>query len=158
MGMYTEINLAVRLRKDTPQGVIDTLTQMTTPDGKPQPHDHPFFKTGRWTWCLTSGGSYYFDATPMRSFRYDDIGGFWALTVITNIKNYTGEWQHLLDWLSPYLDEPQDGDYFGTYRYEESDLPDLIIYDGGKLRIRCIKELEPTDEPVEDVAPVDTEG
>lgn len=128
MGMYTQLQLAIDLKFDTPKAVTDILQAMITMDlgwhkGWELP-DHPFFNTDRWSWCLQSGGSYYFDGGTHREFRYDRIAECYKLTLLTNIKNYNSEWQHFLHWLQPYIDT--EG-FIGFLWYEEWERPKLIF-------------------------------
>lgn len=131
--MYTEVAIGVEFKEDAPKSVIDILSWMADPDAddKPQPPvtDHALFKTERWTWMLRSGGSYYFDAQPSLVWRYDDISRSWFLTVWTNIKNYSSEWQAFLDFIGPHLCYDYRR-FIGYYRYEEEEDPTLLYADG----------------------------
>lgn len=133
MGMYTELAIGVRFKQDLATPVRDTLAYMTANaprDPFAPPVEHRLFGTDRWRWMLQSGGSYYFSAQPCCIWRYDDISNAWFLTVWTNIKNYTDEWDAFLDFILPHLDE--DG-YIGTYRYEEDENPTLLYVERGAL-------------------------
>jgi hypothetical protein len=136
MGMYTELNIGVKLKEETPPDVIAALNFMATGELKPDPlPDHALFRTERWDWALRSGGSYYFDARPVLEWRQDEINKQWYLTVCTNIKNYSQEWERFLDFIAPWLDAGPDEDYIGTYRYEENDRPTLLFADGATIRM-----------------------
>jgi hypothetical protein len=135
MGMYTELCLGVWLKPGLPDDIVRVLTFMAEAnDNVPDPPhaDHPLFRTERWRWMLQSGGSYYFDAQPCLVWKLDDISKSWFLTVLTNIKNYSREWECFLDFLAPYVDASED-QYLGTYRYEESDRPSLLFYRKGRI-------------------------
>lgn len=137
MGMYTELNIGIELKRETPSEVIAALKHMALGDAYPVVKlDHPFFETDRWTWALRSGGSYYFDAKPYIRFEYDNISSSWFLTVCTNIKNYRGEWEKMLDWLGPWIST--DG-YIGTYRYEEAERPTLLFAENDKVRFEAAR-------------------
>jgi hypothetical protein len=129
--MYTELSIGVEFRKDTPPDVINTISSMAEGDGRSHGIDHPLFQTERWGWMLRYGGSYYFDTKPHLSWAKDEITNTWHLTFGTNIKNYSNEWEHFLDFIAPHL--KTDG-YIGTYRYEESAAPTLLYAEGGCIR------------------------
>lgn len=124
MGMYTELNIGVELKRDTPQEVIDVIDYMAgnkeTIENIP---NHPLFDTSRWAYLLRAS-SYYFDAQPINHFKRDDITGTYFLTSVSNLKNYHSEIELFLDWISKYIDT--DG-FIGYKRYEESRYPTLII-------------------------------
>jgi hypothetical protein len=128
MGMYTELNIGVKFRTDTPSAVIDALLFMVLAEGdakRPASPSicHPLFEAERWTWMLRSEGSYYFDRVAYRAMEFDEITGAWFLSVATNIKNYSDEWQHFIDFIAPWIET--DG-FIGTYRYEADDAPTLL--------------------------------
>ena len=145
MGMYTELNLGVRLKEDLPEDVISALKRMVSSqdiegiedrkafrDSTDWP-DHPFFKMTRSRWCLHSC-SYYFDAQPMCQFKWDEISKCWYLTFVANIKNYALEWQSFIDWLTPHIDGGDYGpEHIGHYRYEEDEYPTILMLEKGKV-------------------------
>lgn len=126
MGMYTELVFASRLKRNTPQDVVDILRAMTEEEGYELlniPGDN-FFKCDRWRWLFTCD-SYYFDGETNTIFTYDDILKTYILTIRSNLKNYNLEIQKFLKWIKPYLDKYED-DFLGYYRYEEDESPTLI--------------------------------
>lgn len=129
MGMYTELNIGFRLKRETPPNVVTALQSLV--DGVDVTLDHPFFTTARGQWCLRSAGSYYFPCPPMRRVHVDSIDSR-RFGVVTNIKNYDREWELFLDWIGPYVDA-NEGEYLGTYRYEEEARPTFIVMGDGKL-------------------------
>lgn len=154
MGMYTELNLSIKLKKDTPDDIIKAITYMCESDeGNDYVDctvdfntDHKLFKDSRWSWMLQSGGSYYFDTTPHLTWRYDDISKQHYLSFCTNIKNYNSEWENLLDYLAPHIDsnteyykedeipkEDWQKRYISTYRYEEAEKPTLLYALDGEV-------------------------
>lgn len=136
MGMYTELNIAVEFKKNTPQDIITAVQYMVDNNYSDEfKKDHELFKTDRWDWMLRSGGSYYFDAKPSLTFSLDEITGTYFLTVINNIKNYDQEWEKLLDYIAPHVN---DG-YVGTYRYEEYRYPQLVEIKDGKYTLTQTK-------------------
>jgi hypothetical protein len=138
MGMYTELNIGIEFKKETPKLVIETLLYMVgqRTELAPRP-DHELFQTDRWEWMLRSEGSYYFDHKPTLFFDQDNLTNTWSLSFCTNLKNYCGEWEKFLNWISPYVDTHG---YIGTYRYEEDRLPTLLIINDQVIRFLRLPE------------------
>lgn len=140
MGMYTELNLGVNFRKDTPQNIIDILKYMLGDSPvrfeyiKPQLPEHPLFETERWAIMLVCD-SYYFDGQTDSSIHYDDISESYYLNVRCNLKNYSSEIEHFLSFIQPYL--YTDG-FIGYTRYEEDDDPTLIYNTPKGIELRWI--------------------
>lgn len=130
MGMYTELRMAARIIEDAPPHVIEILEYMLTPDNDGNPPfkkpDHPFFQTDRWYFMLRCD-SYYFDADTNSHLNYDEILKQYVLTIQCNLKNYDGEINKFIDWLTPYIDASK-GDFLGHKRYEESEHPTLLYH------------------------------
>lgn len=122
MGMYTELNIGVSLRSDTPENIINVLRYMLGDPDKPELPDHPLFSTDRWTFMLRCD-SYYFDGRTDSSMVRDDIDDEYKLNVRCNLKNYSNEIDLFLDFIQPYLET--EG-FLGYKRYEEDDDPTLI--------------------------------
>lgn len=131
MGDYTELNCALVLRRDTPEEVIAVLKYLQEEEWFPPemqlPQD-PFFTKDHWKHILSSA-SYYFAATePESSLRWDKISLDWRLTIRTNMKNYDGEIEAFLDWLSPYFDMTP-GAFLGYIRFEYAEVPTLVYHE-----------------------------
>ena len=126
MGMYTELNINVELKDDTPKEVIEILKYMLDNNlTKPELLSHDLFYTDRWEHML-KGDSYYFDADTHSTLRYGEICESWYLNIQCNLKNYDNEIDKFINFITPYVDT--DG-FWGYKRYEEDDDPTLI-YDG----------------------------
>lgn len=140
MGMYTELNIGVNLRSDTPENIIDILKHMLEDDEDVCTTDHPLFETERWRFMLRCD-SYYFDGHTDSSMVKDNISGEYELNVRCNIKNYDDEIEQFLDFIQPYLES--DG-FLGYKRYEEFDDPTLIYNDkyGNGIKYRMVCDLE----------------
>jgi len=123
MGTFTELNMAVRLKEDTPSDVISVINSMI--DGAIIPIEtpnHPFFKTDRW-WKLFVEDSYYFAGDTHSTFKFNGIMNQYTLTIRSNLKNYSYEIELFLNFLHPYIDT------YGFIGYEmdqRCDEPDLI--------------------------------
>jgi len=145
--MYTELSIGFYFKEDTPKKVIDIIEYMVSPEKRDEIEEteelglpeHPLFHTERWQWMLNSAGSYYFRRKPSLVWLFDDIKKQWNLSFTTNIKNYDSEWQKFCHWIAPYVEE--DEAPIGTYRYEEDELPTLVIADKGIIRFGNIVDL-----------------
>lgn len=131
MGMYTQLHYGVRLKKNTPQQVVDLLQFMLGDEAKKPTElpDHDLFRTSRWSYMLTCD-SYYFNYKTCSNMRLDDIAGQWFFSVTCNVKNYNNEIEKFIDWLMPYV-EAMEGDFLGYSRYEETETPTIIYYSKG---------------------------
>lgn len=132
MGMYTSLHLAVNLKKDTPEEVVNILKFLVNRDSPPPEAlpDHPFFRAERWGMVL-SCDSYYFSGTQFGVLEWDEILDAYTLTTLSNMKNYGDEIFLFLDWLHPYLDA-FPGDFLGYTQYEECPEPELLFYATGE--------------------------
>ena len=122
MGMYTEFHFNAEVQDDN--DVLAVLRYMIDGDSEPLPlPDHPLFDTDRWRVMLRMD-SYYFDADTHSTLRADCQGGQY-LCIRCNLKNYDGEIEKFIDWITPHL-KKHEGDFLGFYRYEETEQPTLI--------------------------------
>jgi len=124
MGMYTEIYVNVDLKEETPQEIIDTLSQLCEglrPSGFPK-------RSG----LLFNNGSYYTPFTYVRSLTYDEISRQWSFLGKGDLKNYSGEVEHFFSWLMPWVDG-SPGDFVGYHRYEEDQKPTLVFIPEEKM-------------------------
>lgn len=124
MGMYTELHFNAELRRDVPADVLAVLRFMVDGGDMPGLPDHPLFKAPRWRLLFTCD-SYYFDADTHSTLRFDEISNTHYLCIRANLKNYDGEIDKFVAWITPYLDK-HDGDFLGFKRYEEDEWPTLI--------------------------------
>lgn len=126
MGMYTEFHFNSRLKGDVPAEVIEMLKFMLGEDLlSPKLPAHPLFSTDRWKRMLLSG-SCYFDTLFGSRLKRDEFSPYWVISVRCNLKNYCGEIEKFVDWISPYLDKTK-GKFLGFYRYETNEMPTLIF-------------------------------
>lgn len=156
MGYYTELVMAIQLKRDTPTEVIEMLSYLADTFQKEKPDikfSHPFFNTERWPLIL-DGDSYYLDGITNSLFEYDDISKAHYLTVRSNLKNYDNEIMHFLHWIAPYS---QSGTYtpprghpptgpgrsFVGYFCEPDDnsLPTLIFMREGKIYLSEVTDV-----------------
>lgn len=138
MGMYTELNMHVALKKNTNSSIIDILKYMTTGDKYAKAWmngfadlDHDIFNTSRWDWMLQSD-SYLFPATTHSELNFDGVTEQYFLDIQCNFENYNDELMLFLCWLNPYIDAKED-EYIGYWRTEEDLEPRLLHY----FEIKC---------------------
>lgn len=119
MGMYTQLSFYAKLRKDTPEQVIQTMFHLLNI----KEIENPLFKasSGR---CVLIGGSAYFDETYFNvSFRK----GHWIFKTQSNIKNYEDELQQFINWIKPFVLKGMfDSGSFAMTLYEEDEIPILF--------------------------------
>lgn len=128
MGMYTQLSVAFNLQQDVPADVPRLLQWMAGEETEQPPlPDHPLFQYPRKVSGLLTRGSYYFDGPTTSIVGWDTINEFWAVLAHCNMKNYGSEIEHFLDWVAPYIDIDYPWQYIGTKRYEEDELPTLVI-------------------------------
>lgn len=131
MGMYTELNIGVRICP-TPT-VLQKLNYMLGEDTEDVHIDHPLFTDStRWKHMLLCD-SYYFDGKADSKLFIDDLcpdKPMYFLNVRCNLKNYDEEIEKFMDWLCPYIET--EG-FLGYKRYEEQDDPTLIYKEHGEI-------------------------
>src|SRR5215475_970425 len=138
MGMYTELVLACKLKRDVPQEVLNLLRFLCGGvERPPRPADedlpeHPLFQSERWEGVLNAG-SFYFPGEPYSNLRVPSDSAY--LTVRSNLKNYGSEIEYFVQWVASYTES--EG-FVGYYRYEESPRPTLIFFHHGKARIETV--------------------
>ncbi|MHA1408867.1 MAG: hypothetical protein ACTSQY_00865 [Candidatus Odinarchaeia archaeon] len=74
MGTYTEFHLNVKLKRDTPNEIIDMLKFMVNNEKEELAvlPSHDLFKTDRWSY-IQMCQAYYFDMIPHSCVVYDDV-------------------------------------------------------------------------------------
>lgn len=144
MGMYTELNISIEFKKETPQYVIDAMDIMADKNEivrhLPNAIIHePLFRTDRWRWMLHSD-SYYFSGSQSLIWKFDKIADAWFLTVRSNLKNYCNEIELFLKFIAPWIAESE---YFiGYMRYEVFEHPTLLYARNGAIITRQVAEYE----------------
>jgi len=126
MGMYTELILGAKLKKDTPDTVIQSL-QYLLGYRSDMPNGFPFDGVRN----PLRGGSYYFGVTDaVYQMKYDDISEAWQISTRANIKNYNNEIENFLDWLKPHIGQGSGArEFYAIVTYEESDEPTIYYLD-----------------------------
>ena len=130
MGMYTEFNIGIALKKDTPYNIIKILEYLLSDkEQEPKLTKHDFFKCRGWRYVLV-GDSAYFHGITDSKMEFDDIDEKYHLNVRSSIKNYDLVINKFMDFIYPYI--YTDG-FLGYVRYEEYDNPTLIYNNNGKI-------------------------
>lgn len=132
MGVYTEIIFGAEI-STTNQQVLDVLTYLLG-DSDEIPAvlvsnlpDHPFFKCDRWKW-IANTSSYYFGVNVShRLFKKEPYKeNCYIVSFRANIKNYSNEIEHFLNWISPYIVQGSGSrDFYAIVCYEEQDEPTI---------------------------------
>lgn len=119
MGMYTELVIKADIKHNLPKEVEKVLQYLFNNDAKPTklPH-HPFFECQRWD-CIGKSSSHYH--IPQTLNFYDGT----YLFSRSDLKNYGGEIEDFVNWLSPYINCEKEK-CIGWSWYEEDDSPTLL--------------------------------
>lgn len=132
MGMYTEIYINCKLKKNLPYDVKNILNYIFVErvplyvfEKTNNLPNHPFFSCERWM-LIGSGSSHYFIPFTTSNFLFNKIAESYFLTFRSDLKNYDQEIEQFFDWIMPYVDEPE-GQFIGYHRYEEELLPTLVV-------------------------------
>lgn len=126
MGMYTEIFITCGLKENLPKDVENVCKFLFGNGESPEVlPDHDLFRLPRWS-LIGRCCSYYFVPESTSKLWWSDIAKKYYLTSRSDLKNYDGEIQKFIDWITPYVDEPE-GQFFAYSRYEESDAPTLYF-------------------------------
>lgn len=101
MGMYTELILGAKLKKDMSKSDINKLKCMI---GflENEPNDLFFKNASR---NPLSVSSYYFtDCLNQEILLFDDMENGWIMSLRMNIKNHEYEIDNFVKWLKPYIE------------------------------------------------------
>ena len=131
MGMYTELICGCTLRKDTPKIFVDSMFWLlNNTQGKESPEITKFIDNYDLSRILFSD-SYYFGAPSNCIFKYDKIGDNYELSIRSNLKNYEGQIEKFLDYITPYVEDGSGTkNIFAMVLYEEDEFPTLYTVDG----------------------------
>ena len=122
--MYTELQLNCEL-KESNYGVLYALGNQDKNVG----FEH--------VWCgMLQGCSAYFPYNSNSCYEESEWGNF--LSIRCNIKNYKNELQEFLDYIHQSI-RAFDGDFLGFIRYEEDQLPTILIYRDDKIEYKEFK-------------------
>ena len=132
MGLYTDFEIEITLKKNTPEhviNIIDYLFNWRRNDRKEKSElikpNHEFFKTPRWHHIGSMSG--WSDAES--NFNPKTL----HIKSISSLKNYDDEIDLFLDWIKPHL-QCQDGDMIGTQWCECEESETVLIYTEGTAK------------------------
>lgn len=126
--MYTELIFGATLKENTPtyvtqalDSVINDKTNVDLPDEVKQFSDE--YSLSKLIWC----SSYYFGAHSNKpSCTFDKIANRWCISFRANCKNYQGEIERFIEFITPYVEYGSGPtNIFAIVQYEEDDYPTL---------------------------------
>jgi hypothetical protein len=121
MGMYTELIFGAKLKKDTPNEVIETLRYLVGDIEKPEK-----VAIDLWRNPLNFGSYYFAVNSPVRKMWFDEIDEEWHISTRANIKNYESDIEKFLEWIKPFVAGGSGTrDMYAIVIYEESDEPTI---------------------------------
>lgn len=121
MGRYTELIFGAKLKKETPQSVINTLRYMVGQIEKPDPL---LYDKGRNP--LTGGSGYFGVSASKPEFTFGALSETWQISTRGNIKNTDSEIEIFLDWIEPFVEVGSGAlDIFAIVIDEDSNEPML---------------------------------
>ena len=131
MGMYTELNIAVRLKlPDNALKILEFMTEQSENQDFELPV-HPLFdlETNRWEYMLCCDSASF----PHTTYSFLENEKYFAeedtsqcvLNVRCDLKNYNDEIENFLDWIYQYS---MTKGFIGYMRYEEDEDPTLIYF------------------------------
>ncbi len=126
MGMYTELYVSFKVKKEAPKEVTNVLLYLFGEGEEPQiKPKHDFFDCPRWS-MIGKCCSFYFIPFSTHNIKLQNVNNSYYVTSRSDLKNYDGEIEAFIDWVKPYIDA-EDGEHIGHYRYEEEKTPTLIF-------------------------------
>lgn len=134
MGMYTELILGCRLSKDAPKILTDSLDYVI--NGKEDDlvsEEVKDFVVKYDLGYLCHSASYYFgQCLPTSLFCYDKISKQWVLSIRSNLKNYEGQIENFLDYISEYVTKGSgyENEIYAYVQYEEDAFPTIYSKEG----------------------------
>lgn len=144
MGMYTELNVSMKLKLDrNTMEVLKVMLGEREMGADIELPDFSLFKTRsqRWTFMLNCD-SFYFDHTPGSSLvnkksweEEDDMERI--LNVRCDLKNYESEIELFLKWIYNYA---TTSGFVGYMRYEEDSDPTLIYFTDDGVKYATVEE------------------
>jgi len=130
MGTYTELILGCRLKKETPDNVIETLKWMARLSKKEPAR--LAFKTKSGRNPLTGYICHYFGIIEPQApiFKFNKIAESWFLGSRAALKNYENEIEDFLEWIKPFIEQGSgENNIYAIVIGEHSEEP-VIYYNG----------------------------
>jgi hypothetical protein len=134
MGMYTELILGCRFKKDTPDNLIYTIAVLTGRENILLSLTSIKGKEYKMLWEKTrnplNGDSYSFFPRPSCMFWLDNITSQYYIQCRSSIKNYDNEIEKFLELIKPYIDRGVgELNIYAYVLYEENQYPTFYSLD-----------------------------
>lgn len=128
MGMYTELIFGAKLKKNTPEEVIETLICMIERLAPPVPEP---ISSGKIDASLFMHYSTSFAVSePQRFIVFDDVQKRYIVSTRSSIKNYDKQIETFLEWIKPYIEEGSGAwNMYAIVIYERFAKPDIYYLD-----------------------------
>lgn len=122
--MYTELIFGARLKKETPEQIINALKYIIG-DIEEKPSDFPLPEIIRHS--IFTMASYYFGVSKsINKMWFDDITKSWHIGIRSNIKNYKSQIEIFLNWIKPYIESGSGSrEMYAIVIYEEDNEPTI---------------------------------
>ena len=138
MGNYTRLSLDLKLRKDTPKTLIDSIKRITEPDDLPEniilgPNElayfksdyfHPFFECERYIMLFNGDNG---DWTIVGA-KLVDTGYYWRLTIESEFQNHDDEIEKFIEMITPFVMGRKKKGYVGWHKGEDRESSRINIY------------------------------
>lgn len=144
--MYTELIFGAKLKKDTPNEIIESLKYMIG-ELEEKPKDF-LLPSGRYGQLFRSSSYYFAVNRSVKKIWLDDIDNCWHISTRSNIKNYGSEIEIFLEWIKPFIESGSgDNEMYAIVMYEGAEEP-IIYYLNNKNLIvnKKLKSLEESNE------------
>ncbi len=132
MNKCLELCFNVVLSSEITQQTIDVIHYMlgtSLENRNNRPTDlpkHKLFKNKRWSYFLMNDNPEKFCSRQHSKFVYCENTEKWYLNIITHFTDDDTLLKEFLSWILQYV-QKLPGDFLGFYRYEDTEVPILII-------------------------------
>ncbi|WP_336788328.1 hypothetical protein [Paenibacillus sp. MMO-177] len=142
MGDFTELNIRLKLKVDTPENIVEILKYMASlrsqePTVLPE---HSLFKALQWDTMLSSYNDPSGAPVKVSIFEKDKSDESLFMFVRSVYKD-RGEAELFFDWIYPYIDALWI-EFLGYIKYDSNDHPQLIYYTDEGIRFMAINREE----------------
>lgn len=154
--MYTEFILGCNLSKDISKECVDAIDYVINGEEKKPKYKNPetyeeimhnrhyierttleddikkFIREYDLYYLFGSSSYYFGGASPVSKFYYDDIDNEYHITIRSDLKNYTGQIEKFINYITPYVVQGSGypHEIFAYVQYEEDEFPTIYAMDG----------------------------
>jgi hypothetical protein len=127
--MYTELNCAFSLKRDTPDEIVDVLLFMTRQDEEAPKNlpTHSFFQTPHWRDLLKGTRDIVAETYSNAMLELSETSGRYRVTIRCVVKNSDPEIAQFIDWIAPFILARPD-DFIGYTRSQDVEPVTLLLY------------------------------